>query len=499
MTAVTGADRIVVRGAFAAAAGFFVRFFARVAFLAVAGRLFGAALFGAYTVGTAVVEIGVIAGGLGTRWMLFQWLDEHRTDGPRPVVHALFDSALLVAAASTLLAGATMISLAALPSSLIAPNTAAALFWLAPMIVVQALIELMLAATRWGQVMRYEVVGKSVVQPYAALIVALVAYALGERTYGLVAAYVAGSLAAALYAVAALRRTFGSFALSHYVPDLAGLWSRRGAILANGLSDTIEGFYTRLDVYAVGILLGESAVGIYGVAKQVSISIRQIRQSFDGMLIPLTSRTLADTGPRETRLMLARLGRLILSVELPAVLLFFGAGAELLALFGPVFAAGYWALCLLGVAETVQGAFGVGDLLLVFRRPAVGAVITAGSSLVGAFAIALLAPRWWLGGAGGAMLLAYTVRAVARRYAIRRLFALAPPIWPFAWPLALAALGAVVTWTILLLRISGSSTLATALGLAAYAAGMALWHLRTRSVARATSQPATEEAAKTLR
>ena len=41
----------------------------------------------------------------------------------------------------------------------------------------------------------------------------------------------------------------------------------------------------------------------------------------------------------------------------------------LLAWFGPEFAAGYWALLLLAAAEMIQGAFGVSDLIILYRRP----------------------------------------------------------------------------------------------------------------------------------
>lgn len=422
----TGADqsqRVIVRGSLASAGGFFVRFFARIAFLIVAGRLFGASLFGAYSIGTALVEIGVLAGGLGTRWMLFQWLDEHDGASERPAVHALFDAGLLVAAASAVVAGSAMTAVAVLPVGLLAPNTAAAIFWLAPMIVVQALIELLLAGTRWTQVMRHEVIGKSVVQPYVGVIAAIAAYALGARNDGLVLSYVAGTLAAVAYAVFAVRRSFGALALRRYRPDVASLWTRRGAILANGASDIVEALYTRLDLYAVGILLGEGAAGIYGMAKQVSIVIRQIRQSFDGMLVPIAARTLSAEGTREAARALARVARLILMVQLPVVLLFGMAGRPLLGLFGAGFAAGYGVLCLLALAEMIQGVFGVLDILFVYRRPALGMLLTSGSALVGLTGIVLLAPRWGLIGVGAAVLGSYLVRAIGRRYAARALFA----------------------------------------------------------------------------
>ena len=68
--------RTVMHGARATALGFVVRFGARILFLYLAARLFGAALFGAYALATAAVELAVAVGGIGSKRLLFKHLDE---------------------------------------------------------------------------------------------------------------------------------------------------------------------------------------------------------------------------------------------------------------------------------------------------------------------------------------------------------------------------------------------------------------------------------------
>lgn len=463
------AGRLVLKGGLSSALGFLIRFFARLVFLFVAGRLFGAALFGAYSIAVALVEIGVIAAGLGTRWTLFQWLDDHDQSKGRPVVHALFDAAVPVTLASAALAASAMLAVAMLPASLIAGNSAAAIFWLAPMIVLQALIELFLAATRWKRIMRHEVVGKSLVQPYAGVAAALAAYAAGAQAHGLLISYVAGTLAAAFYAWFALRRSFGALRLRAWRPDLAALRGRRATIAANAGSEAIEGLYTRLDIYAVGILLGEAAAGLYAMARQVSLPIRQVRQAFDGLLVPVMAKTLLAVDADSGRAM-ASASRLILVVQLPFVIVLVAAGAPLLALFGPGFAAGYGALVFLALAEAVQGAFGVGDLMFVYRRPGLGVAITAASSAIGAAAILLLAAPLGLAGIGLAMLLSWLARALVRRHMLRTRFGLALPAGYHLGPIlaAAAAIGAA-------LALSSNAELAAAAGLAIYGVALMAW------------------------
>ena len=161
------AGRMIMRGAQATALGFAIRFAARLVFLFVAGRLYGATLFGAYVLATAMVELAVGAGGLSTKKTLFPLLDRHAEAGDRPLPHIVIDAALLVALASLLLAAAFMLAAALLPSSLMPRETGVALFVLAPMIAGQALLDLFLAAARWKQKVRYEVVSRSLIEPYA--------------------------------------------------------------------------------------------------------------------------------------------------------------------------------------------------------------------------------------------------------------------------------------------------------------------------------------------
>ena len=70
------AQKLILRGSRSAAAGLLVRVGARILFLVIAARLFGAALFGAYTLAIAVVELWVTVGGLGMKRILFKMLDE---------------------------------------------------------------------------------------------------------------------------------------------------------------------------------------------------------------------------------------------------------------------------------------------------------------------------------------------------------------------------------------------------------------------------------------
>ena len=50
---------------------------------------------------------------------------------------------------------------------------------------------------------------------------------------------------------------------------------------ANTLNDFCNSLYGQLDLYLVGLLLGEHGAGIYGMARQVRTPVRQVRQSLE--------------------------------------------------------------------------------------------------------------------------------------------------------------------------------------------------------------------------
>jgi O-antigen/teichoic acid export membrane protein len=465
-----GGEGLIIRGAQASAAGFAVRLAARLLFLLAAGRLFGPAAFGAYAVAVATVELLVNAGGLGTKKTAFQLLEED--DGPsgRLAAHRLIDLALLVASASLALSLLVMAAALLVPPALLGPATAAALILLAPMAAGQALLDLFLAATRWKQAIRHEVLARSVVEPWALLAGCGLAWLLGWKAQGLAIGYGCGTLAALAYAIFAARRQFGGFGLAGYRPA-AGAFARtlrRSA--SNASTDLVNGLYMRADLFLVGMLLGESAAGLYGMARQVVAPLRQVRQSFDGLLIPLVAKRLATRGSGASSEALASATRLILVLQLPYLLAVVVVGRPLLDWMGPGFEAAYAAMAILAVAETLQSAFSIGDLVFVYLRPGLGLRITLVSIGIGVAAALLLIPPFGIAGAAISVLAAHGVRAALRSGRLRARFEFTAGLADQLGPVAAAALAAAIG-----VAIGSPPLLALAASLAAYGAAVLLW------------------------
>jgi O-antigen/teichoic acid export membrane protein len=432
------AQKLLLRGSGAAVAGFGIRFGARALFLLIAGHLYGVASFGAFSIAVAVVELAVAIAGLGSKRLIFKLLDE-RPAG-RPAEHVVYDAALLVAGAGLLIAALIVLGLLVLPVPMVGAETEIMLAVLAPMIAGQALLDLILAATRWHHVMRYEVVGRSVVEPYAATAGTFLAWLAGWTGIGLALGYWAGTLAALGFALFGTRRLFATEAAPRYRPHRADLVAMlRGAAWPT-LSDGINAFSGRLDVFLVGFLLGQSPAGIYAMARQIRIPVRQVRQSFDGILTPLIARTLASGGPIETGKAAASATRFILAIQLAILVALIAIGKPLLGSLGSGFAVGYTAMIILTVAESIQGAFGVSDLLFLYRRPVVTVSITALTIVVNAAAALLLIGPFGVIGAASSVLLANLAAVLARRIALNRNFGIRAALSYNVGPVGAAAI-----------------------------------------------------------
>lgn len=459
------AERLILRGAGATAMGFVIRFGARLLFLFIAARLFGVALFGAFSLGVAAIEFGVALGSLGSKRILFKRLEDESVD--RAPMHVVLDSALLVGGLSLALAGLLAIGAALAPDGLITPNVRTALIVLAPMIVGQALLDLFLAGTRWTHKIRYEAVGRSLLEPYFGVAAAIAAFALGFHETGLLIAYWAGTLAALCYAVFGARRCLGPFALGVYRFAPLGVSRLIRESAPASANEILSGLFVRIDLYLVGIFLGEGAAGIYGMARQIRTPIRQVRQSFDGMLNPIIARTLTLSGPAETAAGTASAARLILALQLPLLLILAVAGEPLLAWFGPEFVAGYWALLLLAAAETIQGAFGVSELIILYRKPMAQLAIASSVIVVNAAAGVVLIGPFGVTGAGLSVLIGVAAGAMIRRMSLRAHFGFGVPLHHSAGPLAAAALAGAAAFAVPAWLGAGSLPVLDALRLAA--------------------------------
>ena len=423
MPAASNSQTIIARGVGSNAFSFVIRFAAKASFLYVGARLYGATNYGVFAMASAMVELAVPVASLGLKRMIFPWLEEGRGlegeahgDAPRPATHVLLDALLLAMVAGVAVSLLLILGTQLLPTTIVSDQLRLAFALLAPAVLGQITGDIALAATRWTHKMRYEVIARGLIEPYVLTGVALGAWYLGMNETGMLLGYWAGSIALALFSVWSARHCLGSLHLRHWRPHPRALMQRARSLVPASGSDLLTSLAQRIDLYLVGFLLGDAPAGVYGVLRQLRTPILQVRQAFDGILTPLTARTMKADGDVTTGEATAAATRVILTIQLGLVLLMAAAGDALLDLFGAHYATGYTALLAMVLAETINGAFGVSELILYYRRPTLALKVNLILIAIAAAGIPLLTPKYGILGASMAMLVAAVVAALLRRY-----------------------------------------------------------------------------------
>lgn len=436
----TRADRrTIFRGAGLAMAGFLVRPLARLPFLIIVGRIYGTEAFGRSVFAIGVFEALAAFCRLGLKDNLFRFLAQ-RPDAHREVL------------AEALLAGGGLAALVAVAVAVAAPMIGAALhtapLWrmlafLIPVLPVFVATDLLFAAVRFHRIVGYEVVGRSIVEPLTITAGALAFGLAGFGARGLLIAYmIAQGLTLAVAATGVVRR----FSWSTRPGPLD--WARARAMVARslptGVADCVGLGFNTVGIFLTGNLLGDAALGVYGMALNLETGLSKVRQAFDMIVVPVVSRGLAERGENYVVDQLRMITRSLLSAQLPLLAIVALFGADILGLFGRGFRTGAVLLGLMALAAVIDGAVNLAQVPLFMSRPKTNLAIAVGALAVNLGLGLWLIPRIGVAGGGVALAAALAAAGLARQLFVRRVFGrslLTPALWR---PVA-ATLGAAAT------------------------------------------------------
>ena len=338
--------------------GFLMRLAARLPFLFIAGRLYGADALGRFASALVVVELVALICSIGEKRGLAQRLSEGRGHDANLVADGM-----LVA--------------------LILSSLAALLFWLAPaplfpsgiythfdrLIVLAipgyALTEIMLAALAYRYDIKSTVRARAVVEPWTISILAGVLWLIEPiRTSGLSLAYLASIYAGLVAALVPFFRTFGR--PRQYRPSLSRMARMTWRALPLAAADAIEWGTRRLDLIILGLFASPAAVGVYYVAQQVASLPQKLKTSFEPILGPVITRNLKEHDFAAIARQVCQVGFWITAAQAGVALALGIPGEAIMGLVGPNFVGGTGALAFLLGAEVVAATAVVAEAALIY-------------------------------------------------------------------------------------------------------------------------------------
>lgn len=346
----------LARGGRLNAFGFVLRLLARLPFLFIAGRMYGAEQLGRFAYAVLTVEFAAQLAALGLRRGLAQLL----ADAKKPHACVVAD-AMLVAAIGSFLFMAILI---AFPRAMYPTTAISGLdHLLAITVIAIAWTDIALAALAYQHDVASTVRARSIVEPWTISIVAF-AWAFVSIRDGLIISYVISMVAALVAALIPLVRSYG---IPHgWKPDLGTAWKTayRNAPLA--AADAVEWASRRVDLAVLGAFMSAQFVGIYYVAQQVATLPAKLKTSFEPVLGPAITKKLA-AGDREgvarqvrqvTYWIIAAQAGIALALAIP--------GRAVMALVGSGFTGGTATLGFLLAAEVIAAAAVVSEAALIY-------------------------------------------------------------------------------------------------------------------------------------
>ena len=423
--------------------GFLLRLLARLPFLFIAGRLYGADELGRFASALVMVELLAMLCSLGEKRGLAQRLTDG--EGQRPA-NVVFDGLLL-----------------ALGYSLVA----AAVLWLVPepmfpsgkfsdldkLVVLAipafALTEILLAAQAYRFDIATTVRARAVVEPWTISIMAGVFFYTSWREAGLTLAYVVSIYAGLLAAAWPFLRDYGL--PQQWRPRPRALWKQTMRALPLATADAVEWGTRRLDIFILGFFAAPAAVGIYYVAQQVASLPQKLKTSFEPILGPVITRNLKDGNLAAIAKQVAQVGFWIIAAQAGIGLALGVPGEAVMGLVGPEFVGGTGALAFLLAAEVVAATAVVSEAALVYvarkRNLAISLatiVLQAGLTV----GLMLLVQRLGYGepfkaaAAAFALMLALAAASLAKATLLARI--LGHPVNNWRWAVVWAAAPAIV-------------------------------------------------------
>lgn len=400
--------------------GFILRLAARLPFLFIAGRVYGPDIVGRYAIAVLVIEVAALFATLGLKRGLAQALSA--TD--RPHAHVVWDAMVVALIAS---AGASAL-LIAFPQAMYPNSAVIGLERLLPLVVFAvAASDVSLSALAYRHNIRASVTARAIIEPWTISIAAWL-FSFASARDGLILAYVVSMTAALIASIVPFVREYGL--PRGWRPKPAEIWAlaRRNAPLAG--ADTIEWATRNVDRFILGLFFSPAVVGVYYMAQQVSSVPQRLKSSFDPILGPVVTQSLAAGDRGAVAKQVRQVGFWVTSAQAALAVMFAIPASGVMGLIGPEFVAGAGALCILLVAEVLASTGAVCETALVYvarMRNLIASLAVLLLQIALSFALVIVARErgwplgWQAAGPAAALALALTIGSALKAVLLRRI------------------------------------------------------------------------------
>jgi O-antigen/teichoic acid export membrane protein len=423
--------------------GFVLRLAARIPFLVIGTRFYGADALGRFASALVIVEIIAIICAMGEKRGLAQRL----TESEEPHSNLVFDAILLALLFSSLAA----IFFWFVPAPLFPSGQYTELDRLIVLAIpAYALTEIVLAAQAYRYDIATTVRARAIVEPWTISIAAGAFYFIPSlQASGLAMAYLLSIYAGLLVGLWSFLRGYGLPKAWRPSPKPMAKLTMRALPLAT--ADAIEWGTRRVDVFILGLFAAPAVVGVYYFAQQLVSVPQKLKTSFEPILSPVITKKLKEKDYAAIARQVCQVGFWIIAVQAGIALALGVPGEAVMGLGGPDYVGGTAALAFLLAAEVLAATAVVSEAALVYMarmRNLLISVATIAFQAVLTVALIMLVQEMGLGEpfkgamAALALMVALGIASMVKARLLSRL--LDHPINTWRWALVWATGAAVV-------------------------------------------------------
>ena len=427
--------------------GFVIRLFARIPFLIIASRLYGAEAMGRFASALVMVEFAALLCTLGQKRGLAKRLTEEDQHPANAVADAMLLNALVAIFATVLI---YLFPVSMYPNSDFSLSERLLVLGILPL----GLTDIALAALAYRFDVGASVRARAIAEPWALSIAAGALYFV-DKEGGLPVAYVVSLVVAWLVAMIPLVRSYGLPA--QWRPHPVHMWQLTRTNMPLAVADLVEWGTRKLDVFILRFFVGEATVGVYYFAQQFASLPQKLKTSFEPVLGPVITRNVREKNYAAIAKQVCQVGFWITAAQAGIALALGIPGEGLMGLGGPGFVSGTAALAFLLLAEVVASKAVVSEAALVYLaryKNLVISVATIGlqaALTVGGILLARslgYSQAYEAAAAAGALMLSLAIASSVKARLLARILGhgINNWRWPLAWAVGAAvAVGGLAT------------------------------------------------------
>ena len=346
----------LAKGGRANVLGFVMRLAARMPFLFIAGRIYGAEALGRFAYAALIAEFASQLATLGLKRGLAAGLAQTK----RSESHVVADALVLSGGVATLAA----LILFAFPGIMFPTSELSGFDRLLPLATIMlAIIEVSLASCAWRFDIAASVRTRAVLEPWTLSICSLL-FSFYTLRDGLILSYVVSLVVALVVSCWSMSRHYGWPSGWRLKP--MRLWRMARINLPLAAADAVEWGTRRLDMAILGLFVSPAVVGVYYIAQQVATLPQKLKTSFEPVLGPVITRNLKEGNLSAIAAQVSQVGFWIVAAQLGIALALGVPGKAVTGLLGPQFVGGALALACLLAAEVLASTAVVSESALVY-------------------------------------------------------------------------------------------------------------------------------------